>query len=362
MSVKGSLTVSSQIEQVWKSFRSVKWLSILSSVQQATLEELVPPTNLGTTCNIKYKDGNTQKVKLVGISDLDHKVALEVVESSFDYARRVIIQLEAHNNDTIVHVEFQFTSPSQSWSSEQFLSEVKDYFSKEIQENNEAAKDAKYLDPPKLSRELYKYVLDVGVREHPILAELREVTTSHPRARMMSAPDEINFISVLLKAMKAKKTIEIGVFTGYSALATALALPEDGHVVACDVSEEFVSVGKPYFEKAGVTKKIHLKIAPALETLENLLKNGEEGTFDYAYVDGDKPNYVNYYELLLKLVKKGGIIAFDNVLWSGRVIDPNANEPETATFKRLNQLIHQDPRVDVSMLHIADGVSFVYVK
>lgn len=219
---------------------------------------------------------------------------------------------------------------------------------------------AKFLDPPKVTPELYKYLLEKGTRESAILAKLREATANHPKARMMSAPDQVSFFQFFLGAINAKKVIEVGVFTGYCTLACALSLPKDGKIIACDVSEEFTSVGKPFWKEAGVEQKIDLRIAPALETLDNLITS-EGQTFDFAFVDADKANYVNYFERLLKLMKKGGVIAFDNVLWHGKVLDESAKDEDTEGIRKLNSLLHGDQRVEIAMLPISDGVTFVRV-
>jgi len=184
-----------------------------------------------------------------------------------------------------------------------------------------------------MTKPICDYVLEKGTREHPQMKELREVTNSHKRALMMAPPDEANFFMLLLKSIQAKKVIEVGVYTGYTTLALALAVPDDGKVVALDITDEYPNIGKPYWEKAGVSKKIHLIVGPATESLSKLITNGEQGTFDFGFIDADKPNYTNYYEALLVLVRKGGLIAIDNVLWHGSVIK-HSTEPNTVAINK----------------------------
>jgi len=210
--------------------------------------------------------------------------------------------------------------------------------------------------------ELYTYLLKNGVREHEALAGLREKTASHPRAVMQISPDEGQFLQFLVRILGAKKTIEVGVFTGYSSLATALALPADGKVIACDISEEYASIGRPFWKDAGVEHKIDLRIANAVDTLDKLISEKQENTFDFAFIDADKTNYMNYYERLLKLVRVGGVIAIDNVLWHGAVVQPENVDEDTVAIRKLNEFIHNDDRVYISMLGIADGVTLITRK
>jgi len=203
---------------------------------------------------------------------------------------------------------------------------------------------------------LYQYILDVSLREHPVLAELREVTRSQPRAGMQISPEQGQFMAMLIKLIGARQTLEIGVFTGYSALATALALPPDGRIIACDVNAEFTAIGRRHWEKAGVADKIDLRLAPAIDTLDALIAEGRSGSFDFAFIDADKTNYDNYYERCLQLLRVGGLIAIDNVLWDGEVARP-AQDADTAALQALNIKLHVDERVDLSLLSIADGVT-----
>ena len=210
-----------------------------------------------------------------------------------------------------------------------------------------------------LDDRLYDYVLDASLREHPALADLREATRKHPHAGMQISPEQGQLLALLVKLIGARRTIEVGVFTGYSALAVALALPDNGRVLACDVSDEYTRIGKPYWERAGVTDKIDLVLEPALTTLDARLAAGEAGRYDFAFIDADKTNYDGYYERCLRLLRSGGLIAIDNTLWSGRVaqeVDP-AKDPDTAALQALNIKLRDDSRVDISLLPIGDGLT-----
>lgn len=203
---------------------------------------------------------------------------------------------------------------------------------------------------------LYQYLLDHTLREHPEQTALREATARHPHARMQISPEQGQFMSLLIKLIGARDTIEIGTYTGYSALTVALALPNDGEVLACDVSEEYTSIGKPYWQRAGVSEKIELVIAPANETLDARLAAGEAGKYDFAFIDADKANYDGYYERCLKLVRPGGLIAFDNTLWGGDVAKP-AQDDDTRALQALNDKLHHDERIDMALLPIGDGLT-----
>ena len=207
-----------------------------------------------------------------------------------------------------------------------------------------------------LDDRVYQYLLDHSLREHPQLAALREATRAHPRGRMQISPEQGQLMALLVKLIGARRTIEVGVFTGYSALAVALALPEDGRILACDVSDEFTAVGRPYWQRAGVAQKIDLVLAPALATLEARLAAGEASAYDRAFIDADKANYDAYYERCLKLVRPGGLIALDNVLWGGRVA-ADAVDEDTRALQQLNRKLHRDQRVDLAMLPIGDGLT-----
>lgn len=208
-----------------------------------------------------------------------------------------------------------------------------------------------------LDDRLYEYLLSVSLREPEILTRLRQETAQHPHALMQVAPDQGQLMALLIQLMGAKKALEVGVFTGYSSLCVALALPADGKLVACDVSEEFTAIARRYWQEAGVADKIELHLAPALQTLDRLLDSGQAGTFDFAFIDADKGNYLNYYERSLQLVRVGGLIAIDNVLWSGQVADPQVQDASTQAIRLLNETLHRDERVTISMLPIADGLT-----
>src|SRR5579885_106529 len=203
---------------------------------------------------------------------------------------------------------------------------------------------------------LYEYLLAHSSREHPEQTTLREATRTHPRAQMQISPEQGQFMALLLKLIGARRCIEIGVFTGYSALSVALALPDHGKILACDISDEYTSIGKPYWQRAGVAHKIDLQLAPALETLDARLNAGEAGTYDFAFIDADKTGYDAYYERCLKLLRAGGLIAIDNVLWGGDVARP-AEDEDTRALQALNDKLHRDERIDVAMLPIGDGLT-----
>ncbi len=205
---------------------------------------------------------------------------------------------------------------------------------------------------------LHDYVIEHGVREHPELAALREATRTHPRAGMQISPEQGQLMQLLVQLIGARRTIEIGVFTGYSALAVALALPDDGRLLACDVSDEFTRVGRPYWKRAGVEHKIELVLEPAINTLDARIAAGHAGQYDFAFIDADKSNYANYYERCLKLLRPGGLIAIDNVLWSGRVAKPaDPGDADTLALQQLNIALHGDARIDLSLLPIGDGLT-----
>lgn len=207
--------------------------------------------------------------------------------------------------------------------------------------------------------DIHQYILDHSLREPGVLTRLRAETSGHPYATMQIGPEQGQLMALLAKLINAKRCIEIGVFTGYSALVVALSLPDDGRIVACDVNEEWTSIGRRYWKEAGVDHKIDLRLQPALRTLDSLIAAGESGNYDYAFIDADKPNYDAYYERVLQLLRAGGLILIDNVLWSGKVADPGARDAETMAFKNLNAKLHKDERVDVSLLGIGDGVTLI---
>lgn len=208
-----------------------------------------------------------------------------------------------------------------------------------------------------LNDALYHYLLENSLREPEILARLRSETAKHPMNMMQISPEQGQFMALLVRLLGARKTLEVGVFTGYSSLVVALALPPDGKLVACDVSEEYTTIARRFWQEAGVADKIDLQIGPAVETLDRLLEQGEAGTFDFAFIDADKSNYDAYYERALHLLRAGGVIAIDNVLWSGDVADPTVQDARTNAIRQLNQKIHQDNRVLISLLPIGDGLT-----
>lgn len=203
---------------------------------------------------------------------------------------------------------------------------------------------------------LYRYILSNSGQESDILAQLRQETAQMSQAQMQISPDQGQFMALLVRLMQAKKALEVGVFTGYSSLSVAMALPPDGKLIACDVSEEYTAIARRYWAMANVTDKIDLHIAPAIDTLDHLLKDQAE-TFDFAFIDADKGNYANYYDRIIQLVRSGGLIAIDNVLWAGRVADETDHDKITHTIREFNRKVAQDDRVFVSMLPIADGLT-----
>ncbi|MBO0857774.1 MAG: class I SAM-dependent methyltransferase [Chloracidobacterium sp.] len=209
-----------------------------------------------------------------------------------------------------------------------------------------------------LDERIEDYVNENSLREQDVLRRLREETAaSNPHAEMAVSPAQGQFMALLVKLVGAVKTLEVGVFTGYSSLCTALALPPNGRIVACDVNEEWTSVASRYWAEAGVADKITLRLGPAIETLDELLVGGQAGTFDFAFIDADKSNYDNYYERALKLVRRGGLIIFDNMLWSGKVADPGVQDAQTVALRALNEKLHYDERVFVSLIPLRDGIS-----
>jgi predicted O-methyltransferase YrrM len=206
---------------------------------------------------------------------------------------------------------------------------------------------------------LLAYVHEHTAREHPELARLREFTASHPRGGMQISPEQGALLQLLIKLMGARRTIEVAVFTGYSALAVALALPPEGTILACDVSDEFTSIARPYWQRAGVAGKIDLVLEPALHTLDARIAAGQSGQFDFAFIDADKSNYDGYYERCLTLLRPGGLIAIDNTLWSGLVARPvdAAKDADTAALQRLNDKLPGDQRIDLALLPIGDGLT-----
>ena len=210
------------------------------------------------------------------------------------------------------------------------------------------------LDDP-----LYKYLLEHSLREPEILSRLRAETSQDQMAVMQISPEQGQFLSLLIKLLNVQRAIEVGVFTGYSSLSVAMALPVDGQLIACDINKEWTNIAERYWQEAGVEDKIELHLGPAVETLAALLDSGDEAKFDFAFIDADKTNYRKYYELCLSLIKPGGVIVIDNVLWGGAVINCADSSADTQAIRELNAFIHHDQRVELSMLPIADGLSLI---
>lgn len=208
-----------------------------------------------------------------------------------------------------------------------------------------------------LTDELYDYLLSVSLREPPLLARLREETAALPEAGMQIAPEQGQFMALLVQLIGARRTLEVGTFTGYSALSVALALPADGEIVACDISEAFTSIARRYWAEAGVAGKIDLRLGPALESLDSLLAGGRGDSFDFAFIDADKESYEAYVERALALLRPGGLLAVDNVLWNGAVVDPQRQDDDTRAIRALNQKLHKDERVTLSLVPVGDGLT-----
>jgi caffeoyl-CoA O-methyltransferase len=204
---------------------------------------------------------------------------------------------------------------------------------------------------------LYDYLLKVSLREPPLLAELRAETAKLPMAGMQISPEQGQFMALLAELIGARRAIEVGTFTGYSALCVAAALPRDGKLIACDISEEFTSVARRYWARSGIADRIELRLAPALETLKSLLAAGGAGGFDFAFIDADKTQYDAYYEAILKLLRPGGLVTIDNVLWSGAVADGRKRDADTVALRALNEKLKTDKRISLSMLPIGDGLT-----
>ena len=210
-----------------------------------------------------------------------------------------------------------------------------------------------------LSDEVYQYILKVSARESPVLARLREATAPRPEAEMQISPEQGQFMALLAKLVGARRCIEVGTYTGYSALAVAMVLPADGKLIACDVSDEFTRIGRPFWREAGVESKIDLRLQPALTTLDELLKEGQQGTFDFAFVDADKPNYIRYYEKLLQLVRPGGLICADNTLALSGAPIIRQDSVSARAMREFNEHVHHDERVDLSMTPIGEGLTLL---
>jgi predicted O-methyltransferase YrrM len=209
---------------------------------------------------------------------------------------------------------------------------------------------------------LYEYFCSVSLRESDLQRRLREETAALPRSTMQIAPEQGQFLGLLVQMLRARRTLEVGVFTGYSSLATALALPEDGRITACDVNREWTDIARRYWREAGIEHKIDLRLAPAVQTLDQLIADGQAGSFDFAFIDADKANYDAYYERALALVRPAGLIAIDNVLWHGKPIDASIQDADTQAIRALNAKLRQDQRVTLSLVPIGDGVTLAFKR
>jgi caffeoyl-CoA O-methyltransferase len=213
-----------------------------------------------------------------------------------------------------------------------------------------------------ITDELWEYMRRVSLREPDLLRKLRQETARLPNSNLQISAEQGQFMALLMHLIGARRTIEIGVYTGYSALVVAEALPDDGRVIACDINEEWTAVARRYWREAGVDRKIDLRIGPALNTLDDLIASGQGNRFDFVFIDADKTNYANYYERALVLLRPGGLIAVDNVLWYGRVIDASVDDPDTRAIRAFNQQLKDDDRVWLSMLPIRDGLTLAAKK
>jgi predicted O-methyltransferase YrrM len=213
-----------------------------------------------------------------------------------------------------------------------------------------------------LDESLHAYLLSVGVREPAVLSRLRTQTAALPQHGMQIAPEQGALLALLVRLTGARRCLEVGTFTGYSSTAVALALPADGHLVCCDVSAEWTDLARETWEAAGIADRVELRLGPALETLDAMLADGAAGSFDFAFIDADKPSYDGYVQRALRLVRPGGVIAIDNVLWSGRVADPAVDDGSTLAIRALNARLADDERVDIAMVPIGDGLTLLRVR
>ncbi len=207
-----------------------------------------------------------------------------------------------------------------------------------------------------LGEDLHRHLVETTVRDRDVLQRLRARTATMAEADMQIAPEQGQFMQFLIKAIGARRCLEVGTFTGYSALVVALALPEDGRLIACDVSDEYTSVGRPFWQEAGVAHKIDLRLGPGMDSLRALLDDGQANSFDFAFIDADKPNYPHYYDLCVELVRPGGVIGIDNTLWGGRIADTTRQDESTKVIRSLNERIRNDQRVEMSLVPIGDGL------
>ncbi|HLK69874.1 MAG TPA: class I SAM-dependent methyltransferase [Bryobacteraceae bacterium] len=208
-----------------------------------------------------------------------------------------------------------------------------------------------------ITDDLANYIREVTLREPEALRKLREESENHPRASMQTSPEQGQFLHLMALVTAARKTLEVGVFMGYSSTWVALALRSGGKVIACDVSEEYTTRARQTWREAGVQDRVELRLAPALESLDGMLSDGQAGSFDFAFIDADKGNYANYYERAMQLLRPGGLIAVDNVLWDGSVIDPSDQSADTEAIRAFNRKLHSDSRVALSMATMGDGLT-----
>lgn len=217
------------------------------------------------------------------------------------------------------------------------------------------------MNPLNLTQRLYDYMLDVSVKEHPVLEKLRHKTAQLPLANMQISPEQAQFMQLLIHLTRATEVLEIGTFTGYSALAMALALPEQGHLITCDINEAWTNIAQAFWKEANLSSHIELRLSPALDTLETLVQLRPK-SFDFIFIDADKSNYVNYYELAMQLIRTHGLIVVDNVLWGGKVVHEASVDSQTQGIRRFNEHIKQDKRVYSSLLPIRDGIFLITPK
>jgi caffeoyl-CoA O-methyltransferase len=214
----------------------------------------------------------------------------------------------------------------------------------------------------RLDERTYEYLLAHSLREDPALAKLRAETASHPKVNMQIAPEQGQFMQMLVRLTGARRAIEVGVFTGYSSLAVMLAMPPDGRLLALDVSEEYTAIASRHWQAAGVADRVELVIGPAQDTLDARIRAGEARQYDFAFIDADKTGYLAYYERLLKLLRPGGLIVVDNTLWSGEVANPGNREADTMALRKFNDALHKDPRVDLALLPVGDGLTLARIR
>ncbi|MEM9423798.1 MAG: class I SAM-dependent methyltransferase [Spirochaetota bacterium] len=213
-----------------------------------------------------------------------------------------------------------------------------------------------------MNDKLYSYLLSASLRETESQKKLRETTQKMRAGAMQISPEQGQFMALLVRLIGAKRTLEIGVFTGYSTLSVALALPANGRIIACDVDKEWTDIAQRHWQEAGVRDKIDLRLAPAKETLDRLLADKQGGTFDFAFIDADKINYDAYYEACLQLLRRGGLLAIDNVLWGGKTADETRQDPDTQAIRALNEKLYNDERIDLSLLPVGDGLTLARVR